>query len=217
MESIGDQPAKKELIVEGEASESDGEENQEQPDGCQDLPAKPEPIPEKQQHSRFSKLSQMGQSMSSAVTSAVEKQLSAYLPANKEDPNSSTKGSENNFESASTVQTRILNKASSLAAEMLPFQMPSAEAVSHKSLLHEKLYEKNSSIAKTFSMWTNENYNQKIPKLLEDMLHHLGVTTQIELQESVLAIQQVNHNSLEMLAALEETKLLSDSIPFPCA
>jgi len=49
------------------------------------------------------------------------------------------------------------------------------------------------------------------------MLHHLGTTTQVEFQESALSMQQANQNSLDLLSALEETKLLSDSLVFPSA
>ena len=46
---------------------------------------------------------------------------------------------------------------SSLAAEMLP--LPSAEPDPAKSLLHEKLYEKNAAMSKGFSSWVDEHYN----------------------------------------------------------
>jgi hypothetical protein len=58
---------------------------------------------------------------------------------------------------------------------------------------------------------------QKIPKILEEMLHHLGTTTQVEFQESALCMQQASQNAVDLLSALEETKLLSDSIIFPSA
>ncbi len=40
---------------------------------------------------------------------------------------------------------------------MLP--LPSAEPDAAKSLLHEKLYEKNATMAKGFSSWVDEHYN----------------------------------------------------------
>ncbi len=40
---------------------------------------------------------------------------------------------------------------------MLP--LPSAEPDPAKSLLHEKLYEKNAAMAKGFSSWVDEHYN----------------------------------------------------------
>lgn len=61
------------------------------------------------------------------------------------------------------------------------------------------------------------NFLQKIPKILEDLLHHLGTTTQVEFQESALSMQQANQNSVDIMSALDETKLLSDSIRFPDA
>ena len=72
-------------------------------------------------------------------------------------------------------------------------------------------------------IWVHQAENQinfslqKIPKVLEEMLHHLGTTTQVEFQESALSMQQANQNSLDLLSALEETKLLSDSLVFPNA
>jgi hypothetical protein len=58
---------------------------------------------------------------------------------------------------------------------------------------------------------------QKIPKILEGMLHHFGTTTQVDFQESALAMQQSGQTSLQLISALEETKLLSDAIVFPTA
>jgi hypothetical protein len=40
---------------------------------------------------------------------------------------------------------------------MLP--LPSAEPDAAKSLLHEKLYEKNAAMSKGFSSWVDEHYN----------------------------------------------------------
>jgi hypothetical protein len=49
---------------------------------------------------------------------------------------------------------------SSLAAEILPAQLQATEQVPPKSLLHEKLFEKNASMARNFSNWVDEHYNQ---------------------------------------------------------
>ena len=50
--------------------------------------------------------------------------------------------------------------SSSLAAEILPQSNPIAELGPEKSLLHEKLFEKNLALARGFSNWVDDHYNK---------------------------------------------------------
>jgi hypothetical protein len=49
---------------------------------------------------------------------------------------------------------------SSLAAEILPQSSQVTDLGPAKSLLHEKLFEKNAAMAKGFTNWVDDNYNK---------------------------------------------------------
>ena len=50
--------------------------------------------------------------------------------------------------------------SSSLAAEILPQAHPGSGLGPEKSLLHEKLFEKNSALARGFANWVDDHYNK---------------------------------------------------------
>jgi len=81
------------------------------------------------------------------------------------------------------------------------------------SLLHQKLYESNLVLCSHFENVVTESLD-KVPLQLRSNMRTLNAT-QINLQETVLALQESSQNSDKILVALDELTATTDNIKFP--
>jgi len=136
-----------------------------------------------------SKLKQMGQSMSS---------LLGQLPS---------------LSRTSTMNASPTTPLSPQAERMIQSVEESSEPEEFKSLLHKKLYQRNTEVYKTIQTNVNENYT-KMPQKLKE----LGMTldnTQGTFQDSVMALQQANHHCAETFWSMDDSINIASGINFP--
>lgn len=84
---------------------------------------------------------------------------------------------------------------------------------SGKSLLHQKLHEKNGSMKKSIDGFVEETI-ARVPKELENILASYG-KTQLYFQEVVISMQQANHYTAEALESMDDLIEIGESIRFP--
>ncbi|TRY76756.1 hypothetical protein TCAL_07607 [Tigriopus californicus] len=84
---------------------------------------------------------------------------------------------------------------------------------SGKSLLHQKLHEKNDSLKKNIDGFVEDTIS-RVPKELENILGSYA-KTQFYFQEVVISMQQANHYTAESLESMEDCIEISQSIRFP--